>query len=73
MWDVTLSGYWFKFLNHAKFYLLKLVVHLYGTDNLPFGMFSVGDSIMYNILKENHQDTTSLVTDDARDTFHNHL
>lgn len=42
----------------------------HGGDYLPLGMLSVGDSIINNVLKENFQDTTSLLVDEAWDTFH---
>lgn len=42
----------------------------HGGDNLSLGMLSVGDNIINIILKENFQDTTSLLVDKARDTFH---
>ena len=48
---------------------LQSIDNVHGSDSLPLGVFSVGDSIPDDILKENLQHTTSLLVDEARDTL----
>ena len=43
--------------------------HIHGSDSLPLGMLRVGDSITDDILKEDLEDTTGLLIDEARDTL----
>ena len=43
--------------------------HIHGGDSLPLGVFGVGDSITDDIFKENLEDTTGLLVDQARDTL----
>jgi len=42
---------------------------IHGGDSLPLGMFSVGDSITDDVLKEDLEDSTGLLIDEARDTL----
>ena len=48
---------------------LQGIDHIHGSDSLPLGVFSVGDSISDDILKENLKNSTSLLIDQARDTL----
>ena len=48
---------------------LQGIDHIHGSDSLPLGMFSVGDSIPDDILKENLENSTSLLIDQTRDTL----
>ena len=48
---------------------LEGIDNIHGSDSLPLGMFSVGDSISDDILKENLQNSTSLLIDQTRDTL----
>ena len=48
---------------------LEGVHNIHSSDSLPLGVFSVGDSIPDNILKENLENTTGLLIDKARDTL----
>ena len=48
---------------------LQGIDHIHGSDSLPLGMFSVGDSISDDILKENLKNSTSLLIDESRDTL----
>ena len=43
---------------------------VHGCDSLPLGVLGVGDGIPDDVLKENLQDTTGLLVDKTRDTFH---
>ena len=47
----------------------KGVDDVHGGDGLPLGMFSVGDSISDDILKEHLKNTSGLLVDKARDTL----
>ena len=47
----------------------KSIDNIHGGDSLPLGMLSVGDSITDDILKENLEDTSGLLIDQARDTL----
>ena len=42
---------------------------VHGSDGLPLGMLSVGDSITDDVLKEYLEDTTGLFVDQARNTL----
>ena len=48
---------------------LESIDHLHGSDSLPLGMLGVGDSVTDDILKEDLEDTTSLLVDESRDTL----
>ena len=48
---------------------LEGIDDIHGGDGLPLGVFSVGDSITDDVLKENLEDTTGLLIDQARDTL----
>ncbi len=48
---------------------LEGIDNIHSGDSLPLGVFSVGDSIPDNILKENLENTTGLLVDEARDTL----
>jgi len=48
---------------------LEGIDNIHGSDSLPLGMFSVGDSITDDILKEDLEDSTGLLIDEARDTL----
>ena len=43
--------------------------HIHGSDSLPLGMLSVGDSVPDDVLKEHLEDTSGLLVDQARDTL----
>ena len=46
---------------------LESVDHVHGSDGLPLGVLSVGDSISDDVLQENLQNSTSLLIDQTRD------
>ena len=48
---------------------LEGVDHIHGGDGLPLGMLSVGDGIPDDVLKEDLEDSTGLLIDEARDTL----
>jgi hypothetical protein len=48
---------------------LEGIDNIHGCDSLPLGMFSVGDSITDDILKEDFENSTGLLIDEARDTL----
>ena len=48
---------------------LEGIDDIHSGDSLPLGVFSVGDSIPDNILKENLKNTTGLLIDQTRDTL----
>ena len=48
---------------------LEGIDDIHSSDSLPLGVFSVGDSISDDILKENLQNSTSLLIDESRDTL----
>ena len=48
---------------------LEGIDDIHSGDSLPLGMFSVGDGITDDIFKENLEDTTGLLVDQARDTL----
>ena len=48
---------------------LQSVDHIHGGDGLPLGVLSVGDSVPDDVLKEDLEDTTGLLVDEARDTL----
>ena len=48
---------------------LEGIDHIHGGDSLPLGVFGVGDSIPDDVLKEDLEDTTGLLIDEARDTL----
>ena len=48
---------------------LQSIDHIHGSDSLPLGVLSVGDSVPDDVLKENLEDTTGLLIDEARDTL----
>ena len=48
---------------------LEGIDNIHGGDGLPIGMFGAGDGIPDDILKENLEDSTSLLIDEARDTL----
>ena len=46
---------------------LESIDHIHGSDGLPLGVLSVGDSISDDVLQENLQNSTSLLIDQTRD------
>ena len=48
---------------------LEGIDDIHGGDGLPLGVFSVGDSVPDDVLKEHLQDTPGLLIDEARDTL----
>jgi hypothetical protein len=44
---------------------LQSIDDIHSGDSLPLGMLSVGDSITDDILKENLEDTSGLLIDEA--------
>ena len=48
---------------------LQSVDNIHGSDGLPLGVLGVGDSITDDVLKEDLEDTTGLLVDEARDTL----
>ena len=48
---------------------LQSIDNVHGGDGLPLGVFSVGDGIPDDVLKEHLQDTSGLLIDEARDTL----
>ena len=46
---------------------LESIDDIHGSDSLPLGVFGVGDSIPDDILKEDLEDSTSLLVDESRD------
>ena len=48
---------------------LEGIDDIHGGDSLPLGVFGVGDSIPDDVLKEDLEDTTGLLVDEARDTL----
>ena len=48
---------------------LEGIDNVHGGDGFPLGVFSVGDSVPDDVLKENLEHTTGLLIDEARDTL----
>ena len=48
---------------------LQSIDDVHGSDGLPLGMLGVGDGIPDDVLKEDLEDTTGLLVDEARDTL----
>ena len=48
---------------------LEGIDDIHGSDSLPLGVFSVGDRITDDVLKEDLEDTSGLLIDEARDTL----
>ena len=48
---------------------LEGVDDVHGSDGLPLGVLSVGDSVPDDVLEEYLEDTTGLLVDEARDTL----
>ena len=48
---------------------LQSIDDIHSGDSLPLGVLSVGDSITDDVLKENLEDTSSLLIDETRDTL----
>ena len=48
---------------------LEGIDDIHSGDSLPLGVFSVGDGITDDVLKEDLEDTTGLLVDQARDTL----
>ena len=48
---------------------LQGIDHIHGSDSLPLGVLSVGDSVPDDVLKEHLEDTAGLLVDEARDTL----
>ena len=48
---------------------LQSIDDIHGGDSLPLGVLGVGDSITDDVLKENLEDTSGLLIDEARDTL----
>jgi hypothetical protein len=48
---------------------LEGIDHIHGGDGLPLGMLGVGDSITDDVLKEDLEDTSGLLIDEARDAL----
>ena len=49
---------------------LECVDHVHGSDCLPLGMFSVGDSVPDDVLQKHLQHTPGLLVDQARNPLH---
>ena len=49
---------------------LECVDDVHSGDGLPLGMFSVGNGVTDNVLKEHLQDSTGFLVDQAGNTFH---
>jgi hypothetical protein len=48
---------------------LQSIDNIHSGDSLPLGMLSVGDSITDDVLKENLENTSGLLIDEARNTL----
>jgi hypothetical protein len=48
---------------------LQSIDNIHSSNSLPLGVLSVGDSITDDVLKENLEDTSGLLIDEARDTL----
>ena len=48
---------------------LEGIDNVHGGDGLPLGVFSVGDRVPDDILKEDLEDSTRLLVDESRDTL----
>ena len=48
---------------------LEGIDDIHGGDSLPLGVFSVGDSVPDDVLKEDLEDSTGLLVDESRDTL----
>jgi len=48
---------------------LEGIDNVHSGDGLPLGVFGVGDGIPDDVLKEDLEDSTSLLVDESRDTF----
>ena len=48
---------------------LQSIDDIHGSDSLPLGVLGVGDGITDDVLKEDLEDTTGLLVDQARDTL----
>jgi hypothetical protein len=48
---------------------LESIDNIHGGDSLPLGVFGVGDGITDDVLKEDLEDTSGLLIDEARDTL----
>ena len=48
---------------------LEGIDNIHSGDSLPLGVFGVGDGITDDVLKEDLEDTTGLLVDQARDTL----
>ena len=48
---------------------LKGIDNIHGSDSLTTSMLGVGDRVTDNVLKEDLEDTTGLLVDEARDTL----
>ena len=48
---------------------LEGIDDIHSGDSLPLGVFGVGDGITDDVLKEDLEDTTGLLIDQARDTL----
>ena len=48
---------------------LQGIDDIHGSDSLPLGMLGVGDSVPDDVLKEDLEDTSGLLIDEARDTL----
>ena len=48
---------------------LESIDNIHSSDSLPLGVFGVGDSITDDVLKEDLEDSTGLLIDEARDTL----
>ena len=48
---------------------LEGIDDIHSGDSFPLGVFSVSDGIPNDVLKEDFEDTTSLLVDQARDTL----
>ena len=48
---------------------LEGIDNVHGGDSLPLGVFGVGDGITDDVLKEDLEDSSGLLIDEARDTL----
>ena len=49
---------------------LEGIDDVHGGDGLPLGVLGVGDGVPDDVLKEDLEDSTGLLVDESRDTFH---
>jgi len=48
---------------------LESIDDIHGSDSLPLGMFSVGDSISYDVIQEDLEDSSGFFVNETRDSL----